>query len=477
MAGLSLSGIASGVDTASIVDQLMALERQSLTKYGYRKAAATGQQDALKEVASKLSTLKDAALALSADSTWAQKQTVESSDPTRVAVAMLAGAGIGGQSISVDRLASSAQRRFDFAPAAFDGDGKTTGAGTLRLHYGTLGSPTGNDVTINIEAGWTKQQIADAVNAKATGPAVAAVVKDGAGVEQLVLSARKTGKDSDFAFETTGGIMSEDGTFTRVTGDDLQAAYRIGSGAQQLSSSNIVENAIAGVRLTFKGVTTAPATVNVTEPALDRDAIKSKIKSFIDAYNAVVDTTRSKLTEARVRNPTSDFQAARGSLFGDSGMTSMLSRLRQDMAEVLPATAETQFNDLGDIGIAIPRATGTSSADAKAGKLVLDEAKLTAALDTDFTKVKDFLTTFSKDVETFVKAQTGGTGIIDDRIKSGDRQSKRIQDQIDRATERLDAREKRLKAQFAAMEVALQNSQTQGAWLSGQIAGLSANKS
>src|SRR5919106_6093311 len=96
MAGLSLSGLASGVDTASIVDQLMAIERQSLTKIGYRKAAVGGQQDALKEVASKLASLKDAALALSADSTWAQKQTAESSDPARVAVTMLAGAGIGG---------------------------------------------------------------------------------------------------------------------------------------------------------------------------------------------------------------------------------------------------------------------------------------------------------------------------------------------------------------------------------------------
>src|SRR5918992_1550719 len=88
MAGLSLSGLASGVDTAGIIEQLMTLERQSLTKIGYRKAAVTGQQDALKEVASKLASLKDAALALSADSTWAQKQTVESSDPARVAVSL-----------------------------------------------------------------------------------------------------------------------------------------------------------------------------------------------------------------------------------------------------------------------------------------------------------------------------------------------------------------------------------------------------
>jgi flagellar hook-associated protein 2 len=469
MAGLSLSGLASGVDTASIVDQLMALERQSLTKIGYRKAAVTGQQDALKEVASKLSALKDAALALSADSTWTQKQTVESSDPARVAVTMLSGAGIGGQSIHVDRLASSAQRRFDFTPGAFDAQGKTTSAETLTLAYAD-GSA---NVTISLAAGATKQQIADAINAKTSGPAVAAVVKDAAGVEQLVMSARKTGKDSDFTWSSSSGVIAEDATFVRVTGDDLQAAYRVGSGAQQLWSSNIVENAIPGVRLTLKGVTTAPATVTVTEPTLDRDAIKSKIKSFVDAYNAVVDTTRSKLTEQAAKNPTSDFQAARGQLYGDSGMTAMLSRLRQDMAEVVSATG---INDLGDIGIAIPKATGTSSADAKAGKLVLDDAKLTAALNSDFTAVKSFLSTFSKDVEDFVKGQTGGSGIIDDRLKSGDRQTKRIQDQIDRANERLDAREKRLKAQFSAMELALQNSQTQGAWLQGQIAGLTANK-
>ena len=236
----------------------------------------------------------------------------------------------------------------------------------------------------------------------------------------------------------------------------------------------MVENAIAGVRLTFKGITAAPAAVTVSEPTLDRDGIKSKLKSFVDAYNAVVDTTRSKLTEQATRNPTSDFQAARGQLFGDSQLSGMLSRLRQDMADVVDTAG---IHDLGDLGITIPKPTaGAVSADAKAGKLVLDETKLMAALDGNFTEVKGFLGTFSKDVETFVKAQTGGTGVIDDRIAGGDRTSKRVQQQIDRASERLDAREKRLRAQFAAMEVALQNSQTQGAWLSGQIAGLNANK-
>jgi flagellar hook-associated protein 2 len=467
MAGLSLSGLASGVDTAGIVEQLMALERQSLTKVNYRKAAVTGQQDALKEIASRLATFKDAALALSSESTWTQRQTVESSDSARVAVSMLAGAGIGGQSIHVDRLASSAQRRFNVAT---DAQGKTTTAETLTLAYadGTAG------VNVEIAAGSTKQQIADAINAKTTGPAVAAVVKGPDG-EHVVLSARKTGKDSDFTVGSASSVVTEDGTFTRLTGNDLQAAFRIGDGAQQLWGSNVVEHAIPGVRLTFKGVTSSPATVTVSENTLDRDGIKAKVKAFVDAYNAVVDTTRGKLTEQSVKSPTSDFQAARGQLYGDSGLTGMLSRLRQDMADVVNTAG---INDLGDLGIAIPKSTGgAASADAKAGKLVLDEAKLTKALDTDFTAVKGFLGTFSKDVETFVKVQTGGSGVIDDRIANGDRTIKRVQAQIDRTNERIDAREKRLKAQFAAMELALQNSQTQGAWLQGQIAGLNASKS
>jgi len=469
MAGLSLSGLASGVDTSSIVDQLMALERQSLTKINYRKAAVSGRQDALKEVASKLASLKDAALALSADATWAQKQTVESSDPARVAVTMLAGAGIGGQSIHVDRLASSAQRRFDFGTTSFDAEGKTTVATTLALAYADGTS----SVTVDIAAGATKQQIADAINAKANGPAVAAVVKGPDG-EHLVVSARKTGKDSEFTMSSSSAVLAEDADFVRVPADDLRAAFRIGSGDRQYWSSNVVEHAIPGVRLTFKGVTSSAATVTVSENTLDRDGIKAKIKGFVDAYNAVVDTTRGKLTEVAAKNPTSDFQAARGQLYGDSGLTAMLSRLRQDMADVVSAAG---INDLGDIGIAIPKATGTTTADAKAGKLVLDEARLTAALDSDFTAVKSFLATFSKEVEDFVEGQTGGSGIIDERIKSGDRAAKRIDDQLGRANERLDAREKRLKAQFAAMELALQNSQTQGAWLQGQLAGLTRQSS
>jgi flagellar hook-associated protein 2 len=460
MAGVSLSGLASGVDTSGIVDQLMALERQSITRLGYRSAAVTGQQNALKEVASKLATLKTAALELKSTDTWKQTQTAESSDPARVAVAMTGGAGIGGHSIQVDRLASSAQRGFSFSP----------GAGSLSISYGT-GDP--KTITVPIEADDSLSQIADAINAKGAGPVVAAIVKNGAGEDRLVLSSRKTGSESDFTV-SGAGILNEDASYATASLANLDALYRLDGGAQVPSKTNTLENLLPGLRVTLKGVTSSPATVNVTEPTLDRTAVKDKVKAFVAAYNAVVDTANTKLTEKPIASPASEFQAGLGQLFGDTGVRSMVSALRNEMTKIVD---DAGINDLADLGITIPRSTGASSADGKAGRIVLDEAKLTTALESDWSAVSDFFSGFAGKVETFVKAQTGGSGVIDERLKSSTRNLDRIKDQVEKTNERLDAKEKRMRAQFQAMELAMQQSQTQQAWLTGQLAALNTSTS
>jgi flagellar hook-associated protein 2 len=458
MADLGLSGLASGVDTATIVAQLMALERQKTTRMGYRQTAVTGEQTGLKEIATKLTALKNAALAMGSETTWKQSQAATSSDPASVAVAQTGGAGIGGHTVHVNRLASSAQRGYSFAGTA----------GTLTIAYGS-GDP--KQVTVAVAAGATIQQVADAINGKTAGPVVAAVVKNSLGEDRLVLSSRMTGSSSDFTV-TSGGVLAEDGAYQTPDLNNLDASYSLDGAAPVTSKTNVLENAIPGLRVTLKAVTASAATVSVAEPALDRDAIKEKIKAFVKAYNDVVDTTRGKLAEKPIANPTSEFQAGYGQLRGDTGLQSMLSNLREKMTTIVTAAG---LNDLGDLGISVPKATGaTPSDDGKAGRLVLDETKLTAALDADWPTVQGFFGTFSKDVEAFVKTQTGGSGAIDDRLKSGDRNLVRLKDQLEKTNERLDAKEKRMKAQFAAMELALQRSQTQQAWLTGQLASLNA---
>jgi flagellar capping protein FliD len=48
---LALSGLASGVDTSTIVEQLMAIDRQGTTRITYRQSGVTGMQNSLKAIA------------------------------------------------------------------------------------------------------------------------------------------------------------------------------------------------------------------------------------------------------------------------------------------------------------------------------------------------------------------------------------------------------------------------------------------
>jgi flagellar hook-associated protein 2 len=455
-----LSGLASGVDTSGIVDQLMAIERQATNRLALRQSAVTARQTGLKDIATKLNALKAASQDLSSSTTWAAKQTVESSDASRVSAAMSGGAGIGGHSIQVDRLASSAQRGYAFTPSA--------AAGTIDLAYA---NDAASKVTIEIKAGATAADVATAINSKGDAPAFASVIKDPvSGAERLVLSARKTGRDSGFTLDAANlpaAVFDEKSEYSR-SGPDLDAAYRLdGSSTVLYSKTNVIDNAMPGVKLTLKGVTTQPVSVSVSEPAIDQDAIKTKIKALVDAYNSVVTSARAKVTEKTVATATNSTDAAKGQLFGDTGLLSMLSSLRIRMGDRLTGLAGV--DELSDIGIAVPKATGTASQDAKDGKLAIDDKKLTEMLTADASKVKALFTSFGAGLETFIKSQSGTGSILDSRDKAATSELKLLTGQVTRTNERIDAKEKRLKAQFAAMEAAMQNTQSQTAWLTGQI--------
>jgi flagellar hook-associated protein 2 len=465
MAGLALSGLASGVDTSSIVDQLMQIERQKVTRINNHQTSVTAHQSALKAVTDKLNALSTAAAALNDSATWKTAQTSISSDTTKVAVAQLDGAGIGGHTISVDRLASSAQHGFAYTSSG--------AAGTFTITAGA------SSATISVGANASAKDIATAINASTSAPVYAAVVKDDDGTERIVMSSRKTGSGNDFTVDTSGlgagGSLGEDADYAR-TGATLNALYSVDGVAKPPSQTNAIDNAIPGLRITLAGVTTSPVTVTTNEAAVDKSAIKSKVKAFVDAYNAVVDLTRSDISEKGVVNASATADLQKGTLFGDLGLNSMLSTLKNTFTQTVANIGG--LTSLADIGISTPKSTGVVTEDAKAGKLEFDATKLDAALDKDWTQVNKLFNGvgarkgFGLLVNDFVKGQTGLKGVLTGRMDSDSTSLKDLADQVTSTNLRLSQTETRLKAQFAAMETALQNAQAQQAWLQGQISSL-----
>jgi flagellar hook-associated protein 2 len=468
---ISLTGMASGLDTDSIIQQLMAIDQQKVTAVRNQQSGVQAHQNALKAIQTKLDAFKSAAAALSDATTWKASQSVASSDSSKVDVALTAGAGIGGHTITVSKLASSAQHGYAFTPSAT--------AGQLTLYYGSDPAATGaSKVTIDVAANATASDVATSINANEDSPVYAAVINSG-GVDTLVLSARKTGEHSDFTVDTSAlaaGEMAEDTSYQR-TGTGLNAAYRLDDDTVDRSSeTNTLTTAIPGETLTLKGVTTSPVSITTNAAAIDTSKVTKAVQAMVDAYNSVVTTVRSSLTETPVTKKSSASDYQKGTLFGDSGLDGMLSQMKNVMTQTVSGLGLT---GLADIGITIPKSTGaTPTQDAKDGKLSFDADAFSKALTADYTKVRDLFqgkgTTkgFAALVGGFVDGQDGTNGVLTGRVKSDDTSLKDYSSQIDDMNQRMDDEQTRLKAQFSAMETALAQAQTQQAWLTSQIATL-----
>ena len=59
MAGISLTGMASGLDTSTIISQLMALEQNKVTAVQMRQVKIQAHKDDLSSIKTKLDALQD----------------------------------------------------------------------------------------------------------------------------------------------------------------------------------------------------------------------------------------------------------------------------------------------------------------------------------------------------------------------------------------------------------------------------------
>ncbi|HKG03939.1 MAG TPA: flagellar filament capping protein FliD [Conexibacter sp.] len=457
---LNIGGLASGLDTNAIVDQLMQIERLPRTRLDQKASLITARQSVLADFQSRLRAVESAAQGLRSIGLWSQAQTASTSDATRLSAAIVSGsgAGVGGYQVEVSQLANAAQRTYSFVSPA--------SAGTITID--------GHDTAV--AAGASLSDVVSAINSDARATVYAAATDRGT----LVLSARTTGDTG------TGFIALTDGTgsLTEQTGKAKQgrdAQFTV-DGVAGSSSSNEVTNAIAGVRLSLRGVTTVsgPITVTVGAPTVNTDAVKDKLRAFVDVYNSTVDAIRAKLDERSVKDPKTTEQQQAGMLNGDTALTAVLSQMRQMIYSSVRGLPDG-MSSLADLGVSTGSASATISRDALAGKLEINSRTLDAALASNATGVRDLLAGSSnaggwaRGFERIVHGfdTTGGT--IDVRITGADAELKRLQQNMADMDQRLALKEQAFRAQFAAMESALAQSQAQGSWLSGQLASLNNN--
>jgi flagellar hook-associated protein 2 len=131
---------------------------------------------------------------------------------------------------------------------------------------------------------------------------------------------------------------------------------------------------------------------------------------------------------------------------------------------------------MNEIGVSTGSAFATLNQDAIKGKLVFDAAAFSTALASDPASVKNLLSGtsgFGQAIDDLLSPTLQSGGTMESRISAEDASQRTLNDQIAAMDVLLQKKQDTLKAQFAAMETALQQSQAQGQWLSGQLAQLS----
>ena len=463
MATISSLGVGSGgLDTKSIVAQLVALEKAPMAGIQLKAATVNARISAFGQIKSLMSTLSDAASSLNSLTTF-NAVTATSSDSTAVTATAIGGPSANSFSVKVDSLAKAQST----ASAALLPVGGALGAGTLRLQLGKWTvvpasfTPQAGVVPVDIIVSATDSvtDIASKINGAGAG-VTATVLKDVSG-QRLLLRSGSTGEDAGFQLtvptDADGAPADAAGLSRLVVGSSIQYAENARiqiNGIAVSSSTNKFTDVISGVTLTAVAPISTAAQVDV---AANKSVVTDAVNKFVAAYNKV----NASINELTKYDPSSK---ATGMLQGDSTAIGLQNALRGILQST---TSGSAYSRLADIGIS----------QQLGGDLEVDSVKLTGALANGDEVKKLFKNDNGSALTNGValKFANFAKGLLatDGLFSSKDASLKRSLDLNAKAQDALNAKvarvEKDLTRRYSALDVQLSSLSALSAYVSQQV--------
>lgn len=481
---ISSLGIGSGLQANEIVSKLVALESQPIVNLQTASDKLQTKISAYGQIQSAVSSVRDAARKLTSADLWGATAAA-SADATAVNATTSAGAQVGTYAVDVTVLAKtqSVVTKTSLASGA-----STLGSGSLTIE---LGAWTGNSfaaksgatpVTINVGASDTLANIRDKINSSNSG-VKASIITDSSG-SRLVMQSAATGEANGFRITSADadGNNADDAGLSALAYDpgSTTAGTNLSQAATDAeatinnvpikSATNTLSEVVSGLTITLSKVTSSPTIttgpINITV-SQDTAAITKAITEFATAYSSM-----ASLVKSNTKYDESTKTA--GTLQGDSGALSVQNQFRSILGG--SSDASSTFGTLSSIGLEIQTD----------GTVKVNTTKLTSSLGNLAEVKKLFSNSDSVDankdgIMTRLRVLSdnllGSEGILTVRT-SGLKQT--ITDNGKRQESlqaRVDLYEKRLKAQYTALDTIMAGLSSQGNYVSQMINSLNNNNS
>lgn len=453
---ISSTGIGSGLDVNGIITQLMAIERRPLQLLETEKSALNTQLSTFGKMQGLMSAMRDRANSLTSLTLW-NRTTGTSSDPTAVSVSTGSSSATGNYSVSVQKLAA-AQTISSRAFTSSTEPAFTPGTLTIELGswtgdpasgFATKAGATAVPVTIGPDDD-TLAEVRDRINAAGAG-VTASIINDANG-SRLAIRSKDTGAEN--AFRISASETADDGVaangLSALSFDLLGGPSQMGrnqtaanalatvNGIAIESASNVLADVSDGVTLTLFKESATPVEVGVTT---DTAAVKTALEDFVKAFNELASFIReqTKYDEATKKA---------GALQGDRTAVGLQGQLRAVLNQA--SSASGVFGRLSDIGIVMK---GDGTLETKSGALtnaLANLGEMRKLLATDGTTNAD--TGFMQRFKELGDATLGIDGSFESRNSSLKSRIERNDDRQEQMTNRLAQTEKRMRAQYEALD-------------------------
>ena len=425
MAGLTATGLGSGLDIESIIRGLMTIEQRPLIALQQKQADVNAKISSYGDLKSSLSKFQTAMASLKSLSAF-EIYTATSSDEEVFTATANSSAVPGTYSIDFSQaghqLATADKENSTLVIA--NSTTSTSASGTMRI---ALTSDASSFFEINVDgSNDTLSGIRDAINTASDNIGVTATIINVDTGSRLVLTSDETGTDAAFTISDTSGNVASTLNFATVGTGAQNAIFSI-DGNQVTSQSNIVSDAIEGVDITLVAKGTSASSLTV---ANNTDAVKENVQGFVDAYNDIVGKVKSLRS---------------GGLKGENFLLSLDQQIR-NIINTPPTGLTTSLGYLSEIGIS------TNSE----GKFSLNTTKLDSALAAQFDSISQLLANDDQGyiyrLDAYVDEVLNTDGLMQSRTDTLNTQDDRLDNDVANMEYRLGLIEERYRKQFSALD-------------------------
>ncbi len=445
---LRLSGLASGLDTESVIEALIEVKQQPIDTLNDELDTNSEIYDIWEEIDLATSTLSAAVTDLCSYSTWNAKNITFSDEDVVDGTVSGSLANDGDYYLIVTDLAVAHSYHTDTS-AVSDTDSQLNLSGTFTI----------NGVEITVNTTDSLEDIRDSINSETSN-------MDGVGATAsiigtaLVLTSGETGVGNEMTITDTDGILTGLGLFNNETAAQDMAGTIDGISVSSTTNDS-VSDFITGVTLNFNETGTSTIRVN-----RDTESIIETIDTFITAYNDLMDylSVQTEYVDSEEAGSTDNEEGDSGLLNGDSLANQIQRKCRAILTQV---TNENEtVTSLYSCGI------WTESEDNNFA--IVDEDALEDALNSNFEEVQSLFRSYGsadptdededglfRQLDSYLTYLLDGTGGgISTKMDTIADKDARLEDRIERMQADLETYELELWQHYAIMEEAVSTIQT-----------------